>query len=81
MCRFVAYIGAPVFLNEVVCQPAHSLLHQSLQPKPAAGQRTLEALLAEQRRTNRLLQAIVYAGLGFLIGVLVVQWFMHAGYR
>ena len=57
------------------------LLHQSLQPKPAAGQRTLEALLAEQRRTNRLLQAIVYAGLGFLIGVLVVQWFMHAGYR
>ena len=25
--------------------------------------------------------AIVYAGLGFLIGVLVVQWFMHVGYR
>jgi len=57
------------------------LLHQSLQPKPVAEQRTLEALLAEQRRTNRLLQAIVYAGLGFLIGVLVVQWFMHVGYR
>jgi predicted glutamine amidotransferase len=35
MCRFVAYIGAPVFLNEVVCQPAHSLLHQSLQAERA----------------------------------------------
>ncbi|MFM9914577.1 MAG: AarF/UbiB family protein, partial [Rhizobacter sp.] len=57
------------------------LLHQSLQPKPVTEQRTLEALLAEQRRTNRLLQAIVYAGLGFLIGVLVVQWFMHVGPR
>ncbi|MBX9794443.1 MAG: ubiquinone biosynthesis regulatory protein kinase UbiB [Burkholderiaceae bacterium] len=57
------------------------LLHQSLQPKPASEQRALEALLAEQRRTNRLLQAIVYAGLGFLIGMLAVQWFMHIGYR
>lgn len=57
------------------------LLHQSLQPKSAAEQKTLEALLDEQRSTNRLLRAIVYAGLGFLIGVLVVQWLLYAGYR
>jgi predicted glutamine amidotransferase len=29
MCRFVAYLGEPVFLDELVCQPARSLLHQS----------------------------------------------------
>jgi glutamine amidotransferase len=31
MCRFVAYLGEPVFLDEVVCRPAHSLLQQSIQ--------------------------------------------------
>jgi glutamine amidotransferase len=35
MCRFVAYLGEPVFLDEVVCRPAHSLLHQSLQAERA----------------------------------------------
>ena len=30
MCRFLAYIGEPVFLNTLVSEPAHSLLHQSL---------------------------------------------------
>ncbi len=57
------------------------LVHQALQPKPATEQRMLEALLIEQRRTNRLLQAVVYAGLGFLIGVIAVQWLLHLGYR
>ena len=35
MCRFVAYLGEPVYLDEVVCRPAHSLLHQSLQAERA----------------------------------------------
>ncbi len=56
------------------------LLHQSLQAKPATEQRMLEALLIEQRRTNRLLQAIAYAGIGFVVGVVVMQWLLHAGY-
>ena len=56
------------------------LLHQALQPNPATEQRMLEALLTEQRRTNRLLQAVACAGIGFLIGVIVVQWLLHAGY-
>lgn len=30
MCRFLAYVGEPVFLSELVCAPAHSLVHQSL---------------------------------------------------
>lgn len=57
------------------------LVHQALQPKPVAEQRMLEALLTEQRRTNRLLQAIICAGFGFLLGALVVQWLPYLGYR
>jgi glutamine amidotransferase len=30
MCRFLAYQGAPVFLEELVSAPCHSLIHQSL---------------------------------------------------
>ena len=30
MCRFLAYSGAPVFLEELVAAPCHSLVHQSL---------------------------------------------------
>ena len=29
MCRWAAYTGAPVFLEEVVSRPGHSLIHQS----------------------------------------------------
>jgi hypothetical protein len=30
MCRFLAYRGEPIFLDDLVCAPAHSLVHQSL---------------------------------------------------
>jgi glutamine amidotransferase len=30
MCRFLAYAGAPVFLEDFVAAPCHSLIHQSL---------------------------------------------------
>ncbi len=30
MCRFLAYVGEPVFLDDVVTKPCHSLIHQSL---------------------------------------------------
>lgn len=29
MCRWAAYIGKPIFLDEVVSRPKHSLIHQS----------------------------------------------------
>ncbi len=29
MCRWAAYVGAPVFLEELVSSPGHSLIHQS----------------------------------------------------
>ena len=36
-------------------------------------------LLAEQRRTNRLLQALLYGAVGFVLGVLAVQLSTHWG--
>ncbi len=33
----------------------------------------LQALLAEQKRTNKLLQAIIYGGIGFVLGLIVMQ--------
>jgi glutamine amidotransferase len=35
MCRFLAYRGEPVFLGDLVCAPAHSLVHQSLHAEEA----------------------------------------------
>ncbi len=29
MCRWAAYTGAPIFLDEIVSRPGHSLIHQS----------------------------------------------------
>lgn len=29
MCRWAAYIGTPIFLDEIVSRPTHSLIHQS----------------------------------------------------
>jgi predicted glutamine amidotransferase len=31
MCRWAAYIGAPIFLDEIISRPDHSLIHQSLE--------------------------------------------------
>lgn len=35
MCRFIAYQGAPVFIEDLVCSPCHSLIHQSLHAEEA----------------------------------------------
>ena len=53
------------------------LVHQALrqQARPAESPALL-ALLAEQRRTNRLLQTLMWAGLGFVAGLLAVRLFM-----
>ena len=49
------------------------LLHEFLQQRPATLQRELHELLVEQKRTNRLLQTMIYGGLGFAVGLLVMQ--------
>jgi ubiquinone biosynthesis protein len=56
------------------------LLHESLQRRAPGESPELLALLDEQRRTNRLLQALIYAGIGFLVGALVSSlWWRVAG--
>jgi predicted glutamine amidotransferase len=35
MCRFLAYRGAPIYLEDLVCRPTHSLVRQSLRAEEA----------------------------------------------
>ena len=49
------------------------LLHDFLKNRPNSQQRQIEELLVEQKRTNRLLQGLIYGGLGFAIGLVLLQ--------
>ena len=49
------------------------LLHDYLENRPADHRRELLELLAAQKRTNKLLQAIIYGGMGFVLGLLAMQ--------
>lgn len=53
------------------------LLHHALQPRNAAQERTLDALLAEQRRTNGLLRVIVAGALGVVTGLVAAMAFVR----
>ena len=49
------------------------LLSDYLKRQPDAGQRGLTELLAEQKRTNKLLQGLIYGGVGFFLGLVAMQ--------
>ena len=49
------------------------LLYDALRQRPADQHGVLRELLDAQKRTNRLLQSIIYGGLGFVLGLLVMQ--------
>jgi ubiquinone biosynthesis protein len=49
------------------------LLHDFLKQQPNRLERDLKDLLIEQKRTNRLLQGLVYGGIGFALGLLAMQ--------
>jgi ubiquinone biosynthesis protein len=49
------------------------LMHDFLENRPADHRRELLELLAAQKRTNRLLQAIIYGGIGFVLGLIAMQ--------
>lgn len=49
------------------------LLHDFLENRPADNRRELLELLAAQKRTTRLLQAVLYGGIGFVLGLLAMQ--------
>ena len=48
------------------------LLSQYLKERPDSNRRELIELLNEQKRTNKLLQGIIYGGVGFLLGLVVM---------
>ena len=54
-------------------------MHAALQPKPQPHLRALEALVVEQRRTNRLLSAVVFTALGFFLAVVALQVMARLG--
>lgn len=49
------------------------LLHDYLQQQKGVHDQALTELLAEQKRTNNLLQKIIYGGLGFVLGLILIQ--------
>ncbi|MBK7050470.1 MAG: ubiquinone biosynthesis regulatory protein kinase UbiB [Rhodoferax sp.] len=53
------------------------LLYDFLQNGKPGGGRELSELLAEQKRTNSLLQALVYGGVGFMLGLLAMQFIVR----
>jgi len=53
------------------------LLHDALRAPRGGDPRLLEAVLAEQRRTNRLLRAIIYGAIGFVLGLVATQVSLH----
>ena len=58
------------------------LLHEVLKQRAARNggdAAAIKALLSEQRRTNGLLQALLYCVLGFTAGLLAAQVLLHNG--
>ena len=49
------------------------LLSQYLKHRPDSNRRELQELIAEQKRTNKLLQGIIYGALGFVLGLIAMQ--------
>ena len=62
---------APTYAKLLPALPR--LLTQFLKQQPQSGRRELIELLAEQKRTNKLLQGIIYGGVGFLLGLAAMQ--------
>jgi ubiquinone biosynthesis protein len=53
------------------------LLHDYLQQQKGQHDHALAELLAEQKRTNSLLQKIIYGGLGFVLGLVLLQFLLR----
>ena len=66
---------APAYAKLLPALPR--LLHQYLKAPHGGHRRELDELLAEQKRTNRLLQGLIYGALGFALGLLFMQLTQH----
>jgi ubiquinone biosynthesis protein len=52
-------------------------VHDYLRRPPDTLAREVRDLLQEQRRTNRLLQGLIYGGLGFALGLVAMHFFVR----
>ncbi|MES2951128.1 MAG: ubiquinone biosynthesis regulatory protein kinase UbiB [Pseudomonadota bacterium] len=75
-------VGPQKLIDQLKAQAPHyskllpelpMLLHSFLRAKQTDSSRAIEELLIEQRRTNKLLQGLVYAVVGFALGLVVMQ--------
>jgi ubiquinone biosynthesis protein len=69
---------APMYAKLLPALPR--LLHQYLGRSQNGSLQGLQELMLEQRRTNRLLQALLYAAVGFLLGLLAMWLFAGAAH-
>ena len=81
-------VGPQKFLDELKAQaPRYAkllpelpmLLHHYLQQRPTDHPKLMAELLREQKRTNRLLQSLVSAVIGFALGMVVMQFVVRVG--
>ena len=56
------------------------MMEKFLQSRSESDQQILQELLAAQKRTNYLLRAIVFGGLGFALGMLALYWWGRLKY-
>ncbi len=75
-------VGPQKLIDQLKAQAPHyakllpelpMLLHNFLRVNHGESSRAVEELLVEQRRTNHLLQGLVYALVGFALGMVVMQ--------
>ncbi|MBC7610612.1 MAG: ubiquinone biosynthesis regulatory protein kinase UbiB [Polaromonas sp.] len=64
-------VEAPAYAKLLPALPR--LLTQYLKGSQGTNHRELVELLAEQKRTNKLLQGIIYGGVGFVLGLMAMQ--------
>lgn len=56
------------------------LVHRYLSTHAPEAGRDADDVIAELRRTNRLLQSLLYGGIGFALGLLAMQLWMRGGF-
>jgi ubiquinone biosynthesis protein len=82
----IEQVGPQRFFNEIRDEATRyakmlpelpRLLHEYLSQRPADHRRELLELIAERKRTNRMLQGLVYGVLGFALGLAAMHFFVR----
>jgi ubiquinone biosynthesis protein len=53
------------------------LVHRYLKTQSRAAEHDTDQVISELRRTNKLLQSIIYGGIGFALGLVVMQFLVR----